>query len=232
MKKITLGFLVSMIVFAFAGATQGAIVNLAADNLVTVDGTTYDLVSPKPTDPGPTLPAGTGLMWEWNADATTWKACICRMVAFRALQAAGQSVGITDFTSAITGILTGWNSDGPEELYVDNMPWVDGTNFAYAVSMTSNAELTLADAWYEYTIGDQTYRVESRAGNYAFNPDTGHAGYRVDWDFFDYRSAVKNGSGNADEKAYFKNVVRSQIVDNFKEETSFNVNPVPIPSAL
>jgi hypothetical protein len=223
MKRQFGWMLVGMLVLVFAGAAHGAIVNLTADDFVTVDGASYDLVSPQP-------PTGAGLMWEPDGSGG-YKACICRMVAFRALQAVGQHVNISDFNSADTHILTGWNTDGPEELYVDNMPWVKDTNFAYADSMTPNEDLTRDDAWYQYTIGGQAYRVESRAGNYEFTHDDQVAGYHADWDFFDYRSYVKGG-GTGDEKTYFSGVVRSQIVDNFKGATSFDVNPVPVPAAV
>jgi hypothetical protein len=85
----------AMRVIPSAGAAYGDIVNLGTGDLVTVDGTTYDLVSAKPTASGPALPDGAGLMWEWNAAASDWKACICRMVAFRALQAVWQYTSIT-----------------------------------------------------------------------------------------------------------------------------------------
>jgi hypothetical protein len=231
MRKIARCFLLVIVVLAFAGGAQAAIVNLAADDFVTVDGTAYELVTAKPTDPGPALPAGAGLMWEWNTSTSDWKACICQMVAFRALQAVGQYADITDFTSAGTDILTGWNTDGPVELYVDRMVWTEGANFAYADPITPNPQLDLDDAWYEYTINGTTYRVESQAGNYAFTDDTGHAGYQAGWDFFDYREFVKDGGSGA-KKSYFSGVIRPQIVNNFKGATSFDVAPVPVPAAV
>jgi hypothetical protein len=231
MRRTVFLLMAAMVALTFAGAAHGAIVNLTADDFVTVDSTTYELVTAKPTDPGPGLPAGAGLMWEWDAGKNDWKSCICQMVAFRALQAVGQYAGISDFTSAGTDILTGWNTDGPEDLYVHRMGWVEGTNFDYADPITGNAQLDLADAWYEYTISGTTYRVESQGGNYAFTDDTGHDGYQAGWDFFDYRTFVKEG-GSGQTKTYFATVVRPQIVDNFKGATSFDVHPVPLPGAL
>ncbi|MGD8386063.1 MAG: hypothetical protein PVG49_02905 [Desulfobacteraceae bacterium] len=232
MKKIVFLLISAMLAIAFGSTAHAAIVDLTADDYVTVDGTEYELVTAKPTEDGPDIPDGTGLMWEWNSSSGVWKACICKMTAFRALQAVGQYLDIDDFSSSDTEILTGWNTDGPEELFVGNMPWVMGTNFSYADSMPEPAYLDLVDAWYEFTISGQTYRVQSVADNYTFMDDTSHAGYQEGWDFFDYRTYFKTNSGMDDIKMYFRDVVRSQIVDNFKGATSFDVTPVPIPAAV
>ena len=235
MKRTVQIFMAAMLVLAFSGVSFGATVTVPSADTAIVDTTSYELVTSKPAEDGPDVPDGTGLMWEWNADAGSWKACICRMVAFRALQAVGQYAGIADFSSADTSILTGWNTDGPEELYVENMPWTLGTNFSYDDDLTAAAQLTLADAWYEFEIAGQTYRVQSLAENYAFTNDTGSEyyadGFMDGWDFFDYRTYFKTTSGMDDTKNYFKTVIRPQIVDSFKTATAFDVQPVPLPSA-
>ena len=128
--------------------------------------------------------------------------------------------------------MTGWNTDGPEELFVDNMPWTEA-DLTYADPITANEYLTLEDAWYKFTIeGTGTYLVSSKAGNYAIDADTGHTGYQDGWDFFDYRTYFKTNQGLDDTKFYFRDVARPQIVENFEGGTSFDVTPVPLPAAF
>jgi hypothetical protein len=224
MKKAKV-FVLTILTFLFASGVSGAVmINVGPGDLVTVDGTQYDLIT--------TPPDRSGLMWEPDGNGG-YKACLCRMVGFRALQAIGQYLSIDDFNSSQTTILTGWNTDGPEELFVDNMPWVEGTNFSYSDPITAGAYLNLDDAWFNFTVeGQGTYRILSTADNYMFNHNTDHAGYHEDWDFFDYRTYFKTHSGMDNEKLYFKDVVRGQVVDNLKGDTSFDVSPVPEPGTM
>jgi hypothetical protein len=223
MRKLARSVFVSILLIASFGSAYGATVVVPADDFVTVDGVTYKLVSSMPTEPGPDLPDGAGVMWEWDGTKNQWKACICQMTAFRALQAVAQFAGISDIDSAATNIVTGWNTDGPVELYVDRMGWVEGDNFAYAEPITPSADLALADAWYALTIGGTTYRVQSRASNYSFTAQEDRDGHHQGWDFFDYRTAVQSGTATPVEKTYFQTVVRPQIVENFEGVTSFEV---------
>jgi len=233
MKKLLfiLSAIAIVLLFEAAGVAGETLVTVGAENLVIVDGSTYKLVSPKPATGDPAVtppPADTGLMWEWSAAKGDWKSCLCRMGGFRALQAVGTFLSIDDFNSSRTSIVTGWNTHGPEELFVENMPWVEGTNFSYAAPITSGTQLTLDDAWFTFTIdGIGTYRVSTFARNYKIDHDTGHPGYHVGWDFFDYRTYYKTHTGMDAEKEYFRDVVRGQIVNNYKGDTRFNISHIP-----
>lgn len=146
------------------------------------------------------------------------------MLSFRALQAVITQTATTDLSSAGTTIVAGWNTEGPEELFVENMPWVDGVNFSYGDGLTENSQMTLADAWFVFSVnGAGVFRVSSSAANYAFTPDAAHEGYHADWDFFDYRTYFQTHATMDAEKMYFRDVVRPQIVANFKNGASFEV---------
>ena len=210
--------------FSITGTGNTAVITVPEADIVRVDDFNYKLVS--------TPPDHDGLMWEWNAEKEEYKACLCRMTAFRSLQALEQFLSISSINIVEIDITTGWNTDGPEELFVDNMPWIKGDNFHYADSMTNSPDLVIADAWYRYVIdGIGTYMVFSTTGNYDFIHDENHPGYNPNMDFFDYRTYFKTALGMDDKKKYFRDVLRGQIADNFKGETEFNVNSVPVPGA-
>ncbi|NDY71391.1 hypothetical protein DO021_21160 [Desulfobacter hydrogenophilus] len=231
MKKLTIGLCILAFVFGLSAAAHAEFITVGSDSILTVDGAEYQLISAKPSSDGPEVPDGTGLMWEWNSTSTTWQACLCRLTAFRALQALETSLNLTTITSDQIDIVTGWNTHGPEEMYVDLMTWVENDNFSYAGDITPGADLTLDDAWFIFTIeGIGTYEVTSSAQNYAFEHDVDAAGYQADWDFFDYRRYVKNG-GTGDESTYFSSVIRSQVVENLTGTTYFEVNAVPEPGS-
>ena len=228
MKRFLIVPSICMFMLFFHNQAGAATVAVEPQNGIMIDGVDYLLYSGMPStgDPSATLPPpdDTGLMWEWNAQNNCWKVCLCRMVAFRALQALERHLAADGFDSGEIDIVTGWSTDGPEELYCDIMPWVQGDNFSYAASITSPAQLTVDDAWYEFTAGGtKTYRVASLASNYAFAHDTAHPGYHSDWDFFDYRTHYKTSASADDEKDYFANVIRGQVVDNFLATTAFAV---------
>lgn len=206
------------------GQTQAATtVQVGADGIFTVDGTAYNLISTKPDY--------SGLMWEGDS-ASGYKACLCSMLSYRALQAVGQYLGTADINTADTAIVTGWNTDGPEHIYVHSLGWELGSEFQYARPITAPSALTLADAWFTFTISGASYQVNSLAANYVYTANTSHAGYMEDWDFFDYRTAVQNGNATNDERLYFQTVIRNQIVTNFTNGGTFAVQPVPVPSTL
>lgn len=211
-----------------AGTTvHAASVMVGAASTISVDGLSYTLVGDKPN----------GVMWEEDGQGG-YKSCGCKMSAFRALQAVGDYLGLNDtFTTAAMRITTGWNTHGPEELYDETLGWKMGENFDYASPITDTKNLTLADAWYEFTLvpGGEGYRVNFDAWNYRFTHDSTLAGYHSDWDFFAYRTFAQNTIGTSDEMVYFRTVVRPQFIDNLKGETRFEVNavaPVPIPGAV
>ncbi len=218
---------VAAFLFGTAGFAGAETVTVGAENAVTVDGSVRKLVSAAPTTGDPAVtppPAGTGLMWEWESSGGTWKACLCRMFSFRALQAVMVHTAATDLSSAGTKIIAGWNTEGPEELFVENMPWVEGVNFSYGEGLTENSQMTLDDVWFVFSInGAGVFRVSASVANYAFTPDTTHEGYHADWDFFDYRTYFKTHATMDAEKKYFRDVVRPQIVANFKNGASFEV---------
>ncbi|MBL0699980.1 MAG: VPLPA-CTERM sorting domain-containing protein [Desulfosarcina sp.] len=208
---------------------SAALINVGAGDGITIDGSGYILKSEEPTGKPPIDPPP-GLMWEYATDH--WKACICRMVGYRALQALDQHLGLGNINSSSINILTGWNTDGPEEIFVDNMPWTED-DLTYADPITANEDLTLGDAWYKFSIeGTGTYLVSSQAVNYTIDADIEHSGHQEGWDFFAYRTYFKTHSGMDDTKMYFKDVARPQIVENFKGATSFDVTPVPLPAAF
>lgn len=200
------------------GLAQASTVNVGASGLFTVNGTQYNLTASK--DEG-------GLMWEGDS-----KACLCSMLSYRALQAVGQYLVTSSLNTADTTIVTGWNTDGPEHIFVHSMGWDESSNFAYANPITAGSALTLADAWFTFTINGASYKVNSLAENYAYDANTGHAGYVAAWDFFDYRTAAQSGSASTQQKQYFQSVIRPQIVTNFTKGAAFDVQPVPVPSAL
>lgn len=195
--------------------------DLVSGDMLLVDGFPHELISGMPEVAGPDRPEGTGLMWEWSGTNNQWKACICQMFAFRAFQVFGKYTRMVDINSEIIDVTSGWNTDGPDEL-MEMIDWLGG--FSYADPITENAYMTIEDAWYDFKISGMTVRVQSMADNYAFVHDTDHDGYHADWNFFDYRTAFKTGNGTAAEKTYFKNVIRSQIVNNFKGKTFFRVS--------
>lgn len=218
-KTIPLIIVVVLSVYLW-GCRHAEFVTVGSTGLVVVDGFQYELVSSMPEVPGPDRPEGTGLMWEWDGATNQWKTCICQMVAFRALQAFGEYTRMTDIHSEFFDIATGWNTDGPDNL----MKLIDWQGaFFYADPIADNEYLTLDDAWYDFTAAGLTVRVWSMAENYHFVHDRDHEGCHEDWDFFDYRTAFKTGSGTPAEKNYFKNVIRPQIVNNLKADTKFKI---------
>jgi len=222
-RKLLLTF-AALPLLAVGHAAHAATVTVGSESTISVDGTFYTLVGEKPN----------GIMWE-DDGLGGYKACGCKMSAFRALQALGDYLGMNDtFTTSAISIKTGWNTHGPEELYVETLGWVEGVNFSYADPITGVQYLTLADSWYEFTIGGHTYRVNLDDSIYDFTPDSNHAGYHADWDFFEYRTFAQTTTGTAAEKTYFVNVVKPQLMDTLKGETTFEVSqvaPVPIPGA-
>ena len=225
--------LITVLLISFIASTaQAAAVYSGADSLISVDGTAYQLVTQQPATDGPVIPDGTGLMWEWNSGTESWKSCVCMMTAFRALQTVMQVAGIENVENQSVNILTGWSTDGPEELFVDILGWEAGSGFLYADPITAATDLTLTDAWYEFNISGQIYRVQSLAENYAFTDDPSHDGYQEGWGFFDYRTYFKTALEMDATKEYFRDVVRSQIVENFSSTAGFDVQAVPVPSGL
>jgi hypothetical protein len=229
MKKTIPLIMAVMLSVNFWGCRHAEFIAVGSGDLVVVDGVPYELISSMPEVPGPDRPEGTGLMWEWDGAMNQWKTCICQMVAFRALQAFGEYTRMPDIHSEYFDITTGWNTDGSDNL----MKLIDWKGaFLYADPITDNEYLTLDDAWYDFATTRLTVRIRPTADNYHFVHDTDHDGYHEDWDFFDYRTAFKTGSGTTAEKNYFKNVVRPQIVNNFKAETIFEIRLMHDPRAF
>ncbi|MGI6656184.1 MAG: PEP-CTERM sorting domain-containing protein [Desulfobulbus sp.] len=218
--RTTITALAAMLVLAHSNGFAASI-HAGGVGTLSVDGTEYTLVS--------TPPDYSGLMWEQTGNGN-YKACICEMFSFRALQALGQHLGASELSSSEITVLTGWNSHGPEGLFVDSLGF--GANFQYADPITSAPYLTLEDAWFNFTYQGTTYQASSQAQNYAFTADPTHAGHQDGWDFFEYRTHVQTTSGMDDTKVYFRSVIRPQIVDNFADGVDFEVNAVPEPATL
>jgi len=219
MTKQMLLTLAALPLLAGVNVAHADSVTVGPESTISVDGTSYTLVAPHPE----------GVMWD-----TPTKACGCKMFGFRALQAVGDYLGLNDtFARGGMGVTTGWNTHGAEDLYIETFDWVNGGGeFAYASPITASPYLTLADAWYEFTIGGAPYRVQADASLYDFTPDPSHAGYHADWDFFDYRTHAQTTTGSSNEKVYFQNVVRPQFITHLQGATQFDVTPVPIPGAV
>ena len=229
--KVTVFAVSAMLMGAGTASAMPAHVDGATSNMVTVNGASFTLVSPGAAS----VPADySGIMWEETATGSgVYKACLCSMVSFRALQAVGQFVGLTAFNTDDITISTGWNTDGPERVYDEIMGWDKGDNFFYADSITDFRYLNLDDAWFTFDIeGIGEYRVSAMLSNYQYTDDTGNAGYHAGWDMFDYRTAVQAGTATNPEKAYFQNVIRPQIAANLAAGADFDVTPVPIPGAV
>jgi len=219
MKRFLMLFQVALFLILTVSLAGAVTITVAPESTVVVDGNHYTLVTP---------PGGGGLMWEGN------KACLCAMTAFRALQAFGTFLSLSEFDSHQISITTGWNTHGPEELFVDKMTWVAGVNFAYADPITASPQLTLQDAWYNFTYQGNIYRVDSHYNNYRFSPVSSAPGYVAGWDFFAYRTAVQTGTATPAQRNYFRDIIRPQIVANLEGQTWFDVavTPVPLPGTV
>lgn len=223
MKKAVVAVMVTMALIFSTGVCGATLVTVGSGGIVSVDQQHYNLTASA---------AEGGLMWEADA-AGQFKACICSMLSFRALQAIGQHLGITDFTSAQIQITTGWNTDGPERIFVENLGWQEGTGFLYADPLADASQQTLDDVWFTFAIdGMGTYKVSAVADNYEIIADTAHAGYREGWNFFDYRTYAQTTPSTDAVKNYFQTVVRGQIVENYTAGAAFEVAPVPEPGTL
>lgn len=220
-RNITAALAATLILVS--GTARAAIVPIDSNDPIVVDGTSYKLV----TD----APDYSGLMWEETQPGSgVYKTCLCSMFSFRALQALAQFLDLDNLDKAAITIVSGWNTDGPEHIFVDSMGWDGGSTFSYTDPITASSELTLEDAWITFTVGGTTYKVSSLAENYSFTDDTDHPGYRDEWDFFDYRTHFKTTSETDDAKNYFRDVIRSQVVANFTDGAAFDVTPVPVPA--
>ncbi|MBM9612866.1 PEP-CTERM sorting domain-containing protein [Desulfobulbus rhabdoformis] len=219
--RILFPTLICTLVLSLATA-EASPVYLGADSSLSVDGNSYTLVSEAPDT--------SGLMWEEKSPGSgEYKICLCSMFAYRAIQAFGQYLGISDLGTTTIDAVTGWSTDGPEHIFT-TLGWVVGTGFNYTDPITDSALLTLGDAWISFTIDTTTYKFSSLAENYAFTDDMSHAGYQTGWDFFNYRTHFKTHADMDDIKTYFQEVVRGQVVSNFKNGAAFEVTAVPEPS--
>lgn len=80
--------------------------------------------------------------------------CLCQGVSFRVAQTIVDNWKDGVFHVNDVKVRTGWNSDGPKELFVDKLGMSEGKegSFNYAVNISPPSELSLQDAWYEITI--------------------------------------------------------------------------------
>jgi hypothetical protein len=130
------------------------------------------------------------------------KVCVCKSLAFRALQLlAGR------FADAIVPrddirILTGWTTDGAEELFVDIMGW-PAADLAFTAGATEATQLTITDAYFIFV-----RKSTGEAWKVTADEDLYPCG------FFHYRTLIKSGRATSAEKQFWQTALRPQAVAN------------------
>ena len=128
------------------------------------------------------------------------KVCICRCLCFRALQLLAEQFPGGVIPRDDIKIVTGWTTDGPEELFVEVMGWPH-TDLTFMANATDAAYLTVQDAFFFFvqkTTG-QAWKVSASDDLY---PAT----------FFDYRTLVKTKIATEEQITFFKTALRPQAV--------------------
>ena len=130
------------------------------------------------------------------------KVCICRCLCFRALQMLTSRFADGVIPRDDIKIVTGWTTDGPEELFVEVMGWPHSDVLSME-NATKPALLTLEDAVFFFVQKStgRAWKVMAREGLY---PKA----------FFSYRTSVKTKSATEEEIAFFQNALRPQAVAN------------------
>ncbi|QTA87008.1 sirohydrochlorin chelatase [Desulfonema magnum] len=143
------------------------------------------------------------------------KQCFCQRLAFRSAQALMATEGFTalypeGISKADIRIVTKWNTDGAEELFVDNLGWAD-YDVKIKLNATEHNYLTAEDAVFYFVPrdGDTAWKVSAQAK--LFPPD-----------FFTLRTAAKTG-GDADISAF--RPVKTDAMDNY-------LKPIPLEHAF
>jgi len=133
------------------------------------------------------------------------KPCFCQRLNFRAAQALVNSKTFSDqYPHGLPEdgfrIVTRWNTEGAEELFVDALGWPEN-RVRIAIDATSHNELTLDDAVFYFIpeSGDTAWKVSARES--LFPPD-----------FFTLRTAAKKG-GTTEKSAFAP--VMSDAMSNY-----------------
>ncbi len=133
------------------------------------------------------------------------KRCFCQRLAFRAAQALSQHPDFSErypdgIVRETMQILTRWNTDGAEELFVDALHW-PLADVRIASDATDHSYLTLADAVFYFVPcnTDIAWKVSAQESLFPL-------------DFFSLRTAAK--TGGSEDKAAFK-PVKTDAMDNY-----------------
>jgi hypothetical protein len=132
------------------------------------------------------------------------KVCICRCLCFRALQMLATRFADGVIPRDDIKIVTGWTTDGPEELFVEVMGWSSG-DLTPMAGATAAAHLTIEDAYF-FFIQKSTGKAWKVVANEGLYPQG----------FFAYRTLVKTGQATDEQKDFFQTALRPQAVINME----------------
>ncbi len=114
--------------------------------------------------------------------------CLCRAMGYRVAQIASSAWSDGIFDVDDVKVETGWNSDGPEELFVDLMG-LPSVTYGIDGKISSPDAMSLADCWYRVT-------VISTGDSFVFRGTE----LMLPSDFMVLRNKVKGGRATADEQ--------------------------------
>lgn len=117
------------------------------------------------------------------------KFCLCQGVAFRVAQIVADEWEDGIFHVDDARVVTGWKTDGPEELFVDKLGMEEDdeeAGFSYDPQARPGAEQYIEDAWYEVTILSQGRTLTLNATDKIYGEESSQ-------DFLTYRREVKGG---------------------------------------
>lgn len=146
------------------------------------------------------------------------KVCICRCLCFRALQLLAEQFPGGVIPRDDIKIVTGFTTDGPEELFVEVMGWPHA-DLTFTANATAPALLTVQDAFF-FFIQKSTGRAWKVSASDDLYPAT----------FFDYRTLVKTKTATEEQITFFKTALRPQAVANMGALPlidKFNVQAIP-----
>lgn len=114
--------------------------------------------------------------------------CLCRAMAYRVAQIVSSAWGDGIFDINDVKVETGWNSDGPKELFVDLMG-LPSVIYGVNGKISSPDSMSLADCWYRVT-------VLSTGESFVFRGTE----QMLPSDFMVLRNKVKGGTATPDEQ--------------------------------
>ena len=170
---------VSMVFTAYADTIIGNQVIVEVDDVTT----TYDLDQVK-----------------IEVEGGKTKVCICRCLCFRALQMLAAQFDDGVIPRDDIKIVTGFTTDGPEELFVEVMGWPH-TDLMFMANATDPAHLTIQDAFF-FFIQKSTGLAWKVSASDDLYPTA----------FFDYRTLVKTKSATEEQTTLFKTALRPQAI--------------------